>query len=65
MQAAKEFDAPTLAGIKNWFSQYLTWLTTHPYGLDEMNAANNHGTCWAMQIAAFACLTGNQALLTF
>ncbi|WP_245327459.1 alginate lyase family protein [Hymenobacter fodinae] len=54
-----------VAGIKSWFAQYLTWLTTHPYGQDEMRAANNHGTCWVMQVAAFARLTGNQELLTF
>jgi hypothetical protein len=30
-----------------------------------MNAPNNHGTCWVMQVAAFARLTGNQALLSF
>ena len=31
---------------KDWFSNYLYWLTNHPYGKDEMNAKNNHGTCW-------------------
>ena len=30
-----------------------------------MNAANNHGTCWVMQVAAFAKFTGNQKLLEF
>ncbi|WP_242434604.1 alginate lyase family protein [Hymenobacter amundsenii] len=56
---------PELAAIKQWFGSYLTWLTTHQYGLDEMKAANNHGTCWTMQVAAFARLTGNQELLDF
>jgi hypothetical protein len=65
MQQAKAFGAPDLAGIKQWFAQYLTWLTTHSYGQDEMNATNNHGTCWVMQVAAFARLTGNEQLLTF
>jgi hypothetical protein len=65
MQTAKSFGKDDLAGIKSWFAQYLTWLTTHQYGKDEMNAANNHGTCWAMQVAAFARLTGNQELLSF
>ncbi|MBF9223858.1 alginate lyase family protein [Hymenobacter ruricola] len=65
MQVAKSFGKDDVAGIKSWFAQYLTWLTTHPYGKDEMNAANNHGTCWAMQVAAFARLTGNQELLRF
>ncbi|MBO0357778.1 alginate lyase family protein [Hymenobacter sp. BT186] len=65
MQADKQFNSTDLAGIKSWFAQYLTWLTTHPYGQDEMKAANNHGTCWVMQVAAFARLTGNQELLNF
>lgn len=30
-----------------------------------MNAENNHGTCWVMQVAAFAKFTGNQKLLDF
>jgi hypothetical protein len=37
-------------------------MTTHPYGLDERNARNNHGTCWVMQVAAFAGLTGDEPL---
>lgn len=65
MQPAKAFNPADLAGIKSWFAQYLTWLTTHKYGQDEMKAANNHGTCWVMQVAAFARLTGNQQLLQF
>lgn len=65
LEKAKVINSQDLMGIKDWFAQYLTWLTTHQYGKDEMNAANNHGTCWVMQVAAFARLTGNQQLLTF
>ena len=52
-------------GINKWFSEYLQWLTTHKYGQDERDAKNNHGTCWAMQVAAFAHLVGNQELLDY
>jgi hypothetical protein len=52
-------------GIKQWFADYLGWMTTHKYGLDEREAKNNHGTCWVMQVAAFAGLTGNQDLLAY
>lgn len=58
-------DAELIDRIRTWFEQYLQWLTTHKYGVDEMNAANNHGTCWVMQAAAFARFTGNEQLLTF
>jgi len=48
-----------------WFKEYTTWLTTHPYGLEEREAKNNHGTCWVMQVAAFAQLTKNETLLNY
>ena len=51
--------------IKDWFSKYLYWLANHPYGKDEMNAKNNHGTCWVMQAALFAKYTGNTEVLDF
>ncbi len=63
MLNAKEMNKKDLAAIKNWFEQYLQWLTTHQYGKDEMNAANNHGTCWVMQVAGFAKFTGNEQLM--
>ncbi|MFD2162310.1 alginate lyase family protein [Paradesertivirga mongoliensis] len=63
MEKSKAMDKVSLRGIKKWFSDYLTWLTTHQYGKDEMNAENNHGTCWVMQVASFAKLTQNQELL--
>jgi len=65
MQNSPLIDQQTLKGIKGWFSQYITWLTTHPYGKDEMNAKNNHGTCWAMQTACFAKFTGNKEVMDF
>ena len=49
-----------LAGVKAWFASYIEWLTTHPYGIAERDARNNHGTCWCTQVAAFAQLTGNK-----
>lgn len=48
---------------RKWFDDYLRWVTLHPYGIDEKNALNNHGTCWTMQVAAFARFTQNEALL--
>ena len=65
MEHAAGMDTITLMHTRRWFEQYLHWLTTYPYGKDEMNAANNHGTCWAMQVASFAKFTGNQELMQF
>jgi len=65
MENAPDMDKALLFRIRNWFTRYLHWLTTHPYGQDEMNAANNHGTCWTMQTAAFARFTHDTVLMTF
>jgi Alginate lyase len=49
-----------LAGVKAWFAAYTQWMTTHPYGIAERDSKNNHATCWATQVAAFAQLTGDR-----
>ena len=54
-----------LGGITQWFNDYLVWMTTSKNGIEEREAKNNHGTCWVMQVAAFANLTGDQKLLDF
>jgi len=59
----KAIPAVELQGLKAWFSEYLTWINTHPYGQDERKAQNNHGTCWVMQASAFARLVGNDQVL--
>jgi hypothetical protein len=63
MQHAKSFDKPTLEGIQWWFRQYNNWLTTSKMGLQEKNVKNNHATCWTMQVASFAKLCRDEALL--
>lgn len=51
--------------IHQWFTNYLNWVITHPYGIEERNAKNNHGTCWIMQVSAFADLVKDTALLDY
>lgn len=48
--------------IKAWFSQFLAWMTTHSYGIDEMNAKNNHGTCWVATASSMASLVGDEKI---
>ena len=62
---ARALSPADLSAVIEWFSQYVTWMTTHQYGIDEREARNNHGTCWVMQVAAFAKFTGNQSLIEF
>ncbi len=54
-----------LDAIRKWFAAYTSWMMTHPYGIAERDATNNHGTCWAMQVAAFAHLTGDERTLAY
>jgi len=54
-----------LGGIAQWFTDYLQWMTTSKNGLEEREAKNNHGTCWVMQVAAFAHLVGDKKLLDY
>ncbi len=61
-------DSPALtadddAALTRWFRDYLHWIRTHPYGRDESNTDNNHAVCWTLQCAAFARLTGDEAVL--
>ena len=54
-----------LEGIRNWFAEYLEWMTTHEYGIAERDNGNNHSTCWVVQVGAFASLVENEDLLDF
>lgn len=54
-----------LDGIKNWFSQYLEWMTTHEFGIAERDNGNNHSTCWVVQVGAFANLVDDEEQLQF
>jgi hypothetical protein len=44
--------------LKEWFDQYLHWLTTSSIALDEEQELNNHGTYYDVQIAAVALHLG-------
>jgi hypothetical protein len=66
-RAAGQIDLPAadLAGVRKWFAAYTEWMTTHPYGIAERDAKNNHGTCWCAQVAAFAQFTGNREQMDY
>ncbi len=54
--------AGDLNAVQRWFASYTEWMMTHPYGIAERDAKNNHATCWVAQVAAFSELTGNAPL---
>ncbi len=49
--------------IKNWFGRFITWMTTHEYGLQEMVHPNNHSTTWAVTAGTMARLVGHKEIL--
>lgn len=57
--------ARSLEPIRSWFREYLNWISTHPYGIQERDAANNHATCWVMQAAEFARFTADSKVSDF
>jgi hypothetical protein len=63
MEAAKSFDKQSAQNIKKWFAQYINWLNTSKPGMQERDVKNNHATCWAMQVAAFAKLCEDTVML--
>lgn len=48
--------------VTAWFAEYLAWMTTSPNGVEERDQQNNHGTCWVLQAAEFARLTGDRSV---
>jgi hypothetical protein len=65
LEGSRALAPAELAGVKKWFAEYLRWIRTSANGLEEREAKNNHGTCWVMQVAAFAHLVGNKELLDY
>lgn len=55
-------DPATEQGTRQWFSEYLHWLTTSDRGLEERAAKNNHGSCWLLQAAEFAAHVGDEGV---
>jgi len=46
--------------VKQWFREYLAWMTNSEKGKQERAAHNNHATCWALQASEFARLIGDE-----
>jgi hypothetical protein len=65
LEGANVMSRQERADVKEWFAKYLTWMTTHEYGVQERDTQNNHATCWVMQVAEFARLTENDRLTAF
>jgi len=63
LEEAHMLDEPDAEAVRRWFRDYLRWLTSHPYGLEERDAKNNHGTWWVAQVASFSRFVGDSAMM--
>ena len=65
LSGCQALSAPDESAIKHWLAEYLAWMTTHQYGIDERETKNNHATWWVAQAAVFAHLVNDSAILSF
>lgn len=63
LEAAGGFDASVARSVRQWFADFLHWMTPSAKGLDEKKAGNNHATWWTAKAAAFAIFTGDSSAL--
>ena len=49
-------------GLRNWFAEYLKWLTASKNGKDEADAKNNHGSWYDQQLVGIALFVGEKDL---
>lgn len=62
VQGSGDLTAGELAGLRNWFSHYLTWMSTSAQGQHELRAKGNHAVYYDIQRIDFALFTGQDAL---
>ena len=63
LQASPAMTDEIVKGLKGWFSNYLEWINTHPYGIAERDYTNNHAVCWHVQALSFAGFVGNEQII--
>lgn len=60
MAKSPAFPPQVLNGLKQWFADYVAWMTTSKNGHDEADALNNHAVAFWLQVAVFAQFTGDE-----
>jgi hypothetical protein len=61
MEKSPAFPPDVLAGLKQWFADYVHWMTTSKNGHDEANTTNNHAVAFWLQVAVFSQFAGDEA----
>ncbi len=60
MEKSPAFTPDAVNGLKQWFADYVHWMTTSKNGHDEAESANNHAVAFWLQVAVFAQFTGDE-----
>jgi hypothetical protein len=61
LQLSPSWTTTDQAGFLHWSTQFYKWMTTSVSGMKEATNAQNHGTYYHLQVAAFAEFSGNHA----
>ena len=64
LEKSPAFDSNVDAGLRQWFKDYIHWLTTSKNGKKEMKEPDNHSIAYALQLACFARFVGDQTNFT-
>jgi hypothetical protein len=60
LEPSAEWTKDDATRMRTWIEDYYRWLTTHPYGIDESNEKNNHGTWYDVQVTSLALYLGKK-----
>ncbi len=63
IEQAGALTEPERAALRDWFNEYIEWMTTADQAIAERQSSNNHGTCFDLQVGAIAAFLGNVSLL--
>lgn len=59
LEGSQAMTDEVMAGAKQWFGDYATWLNTSEFGVGERDGPNNHGTWAEAQIAYYSAFAGD------
>jgi hypothetical protein len=62
LEGSKAWTAQDQRNMKDWISEFLTWIQTSTLGKAEMNADNNHGVWFDAQRLSYALFLGKREL---
>lgn len=60
MEMKNKFLSSELSDIKSWFADYLNWLETSDFGVEESNMTNNHAVWYYRQVIGLNLFLGNE-----